>query len=513
VPDVAVRLLGSPTVVVGGREEALPANAPASLLAYLAVVRDWVPRSELAYLYRPDESEAQALQYLRLQLHRAQRLPWATGLRVEPQRVRFDVASDVAAFADALGAGDVAAAIDAYGGPLLAGYAMRGRPTFDTWIELERGALEGRYRGVLEQAAARATAAGAHDRSVEALVRLADLDDLDEDALAALLRALVRAGRRAEARRRYDAFADRLQREVGAEPLPTTLAALEAEPEARVSGGGVARGDAGERAPARPRLPEPATRFVGREAELADLEALLDAGETRLVTLLGLGGAGKTRLALELARRREARHADGALFVPLAGVEDGDLFAVRVTAALGLEGDEGGDAADAIDEAVRGALARRDVLLVLDEFEPLAAHAGRLGAWLAGDGAARVVVTSRRRLALQGEAVVDLAGLRTETAPDGEPSDAVALFVGAARRVAPRLTFGAPELEAAQRIAARSRGCRWRSSWPRPGCAPCPSPPWRTSSKPASTCSRPTWSTCRSAIAACAPCSSARGPI
>jgi DNA-binding SARP family transcriptional activator len=446
VPGPRLMLLGTPTVTVDGVETALPANAPASLLAYLALARDWVPRTELAYLYRPDEDEAQALRYLRLQLHRAQLMPWASGLRVEPQRVRFDADHDVATFDAALAAGDVAAAVACYRGPLLAGYALRGRPTFDTWLELERATFETRYRGALERLAEGCAARGEHEAAVAALERLSELDDLDEDAFGALLRALVLAGRVSEARRRFTAFEAHLRREVGAEPAPGTRAALE-----DAVAGAPVRAAQGA---ARPALPEPATRFVGRSRELAELDALLDRGDARLVTLLGLGGAGKTRLALEFARRRAARHADGAVFVSLSAVTDADLLFERIAEALGLEVEAGA----AGDEFLTEALEERDVLLVLDEFEPLVEHAARLAAWLAGDGAARVLVTSRRRLALRGEVVLDLAGLRTDTPAEGGRSDAVTLLLAAARRVEPRLQVDAGALDAAERIVRAVEG-------------------------------------------------------
>jgi DNA-binding SARP family transcriptional activator len=433
-------------VTVEGVASALPAQAPASLLAYLALARDWVPRTELAYLYRPDEDESEALRYLRLQLHRAHRLPWASGLRIEPQRVRFDVEHDVAAFDAALAAGDLATAVAGYRGPLLAGYTLRGRPTFETWLELERATLETRYRGALERHADACAARGEHDAAVAALERLVELDDLDEDALRELLRALVRAGRASEARLRFATFEAHLRREVGADPAPATRAALDASPTVEPT--------RVPRAADRPALPEPATRFVGRSRELADLDALLDRSDVRLVTLLGLGGAGKTRLALEAARRRATRHADGAVFVPLAGVHDGDAAFDRIAEALGLEAEAGVEGDARLNEALRDL----DLLLVLDEFEPVIDHAARLATWLAGDGAARVLVTSRRRLALSGEVVVDLAGLRTDAPIEGGRSEAVTLLLAAALRVEPRLEADARALDAADRIVRAVEG-------------------------------------------------------
>ncbi len=446
MPAPRLQLLGTPTVTLEGVDTALPAHAPASLLAYLALARGWIPRTELAYLYRPDEDESEALRYLRLQLHRAQRLPWAAGLRVEPQRVRFDVAHDVAAFDAALAAGDLATAVAGYRGPLLAGYTLRGRPTFDTWLELERATLETRYRSALERHAEACLERGEHDAAIAALGRLVDLDDLDEDALRELLRALVRAGRASEARRRLAAFEAHLQREVGTAPAPATRAVLDERP------ADVAARPA--RADDRPSLPRPATRFVGRSRELADLDALLERSDVRVVTLLGLGGVGKTRVALEAARRRAPRHADGAVFVPLAGAHDGDAAFDRIAEAIGLEIEAGPEG----DERLADALRELDMLLVLDEFEALIAHAARLATWLAGDGAARVLITSRRRLALHGEVVLDLGGLDTDAPEKGGRSEAVTLLLAAARRVEPRLEAHAGTLAAADRIVRAVEG-------------------------------------------------------
>lgn len=447
MPDARLLLFGSPAVVVDGAAMALPANTPASLLAYLALSDGWVARTELAYLYRPDEAEADALQYLRLQLHRAQRLPWASGLRVEPQRVRFDVAHDVAAFRSELAAGALADAIERYRGPLMHGYALRGRPTFETWLELERSALESRYRGALERLADERAEAGAGDEAIAVLERLVALDPFDEPATERLLRALVRAGRVSEANARFAAFASVLEREVGATPAAATRDALRVDP---VS----AEPSAASESP-RVSLPEPATRFVGRELELERLDTLVFGVEGRIVTVLGLGGAGKTRLALEFARRRGARFGDGVVFVPLAGVTGADDLLETVASALGVDVEAGAQRAD---EQLRDALTEREVLLVLDEFEPLVGHAARLGHWLAPVGAARVLITSRQRLALRGEAVLDLAGLRTDADGDGARSDAATLLLGAARRVEPRLQLDAGALDAADRIADAVQG-------------------------------------------------------
>ncbi|MDZ7708571.1 MAG: BTAD domain-containing putative transcriptional regulator [Trueperaceae bacterium] len=289
--DIAVRLLrllGAPTVEVDGRREPLPFTTPTSLLLYLAVAGDWVSRYELAFLFRPDEPETVALQYLRLQLHRAQRAPWALGLEIGADQLRWAPASDLASFDAAFASKDWGAVVDAYGGPLLASFAMRDKPTFETWLELERDGVEQRYRTALERRAMELAERGALSEAADLLGRRARLDTLDEAATVAYLEALGRIGRKADARRHYDGFVALLRDELDAVPAEATRTLME-----RIDAGDV-EDAAPARSPSRDTVPQPATRFVGRRSEVAELEQRLAQDDCRLLTIVGLGGTGKT---------------------------------------------------------------------------------------------------------------------------------------------------------------------------------------------------------------------------
>ena len=170
-------------------------------------------------------------------------------------------------------------------------------------------------------------------------------------------------------------------------------------------------------------LPSPLTSFVGRAAERA---ALADAlGEHRLITALGPGGAGKTRLALSVGAEVAGRFADGAWFVDLVPVTDPSMIAPAIAAALGLCEHQRCPAEDTVLHWLAG----RETLLVLDNCEHLLdGVAVLLERLLSGSPRLSVLVTSRARLLVPFEWVFPVHGLAV-AADDGGPGDAVQLFL------------------------------------------------------------------------------------
>ena len=194
-------------------------------------------------------------------------------------------------------------------------------------------------------------------------------------------------------------------------------------------------------------LPSPLTSFVGRAAERAALAAAL--GTHRLVTAVGPGGVGKTRLALSVVTEVAGRYADGAWYVDLVPVTDPAMVAPAIAAALGL----GERQARSAEDTVLGWLAPRETLLVLDNCEHLLdAMPVLLERLLAGSPRLSVLVTSRARLLVPFEWVFPVPGLSI-AAGDGGPGDAVELFLTRAAAAGSALT----EADAA-RVAAICRG-------------------------------------------------------
>jgi predicted ATPase/DNA-binding SARP family transcriptional activator len=303
-------------------------------------------------------------------------------------------------------------------------------------------------------------------RAAAAVTRLTGLlaeHPIDERAAALLMDALAAEGRPAEALALYERvredLADRLGVDPGALLRERHLRLLRGseqtgagdDPAARRPPGGQAGaqpgGQAGERDPgagagpggALPpsNLPAPLTSFIGRDDDLARIDTSLAAG--RLVTVVGPGGAGKTRLALEAARRRRHEFRDGAWLIDLSSVTEPAKVGAALLAAIGLRGaalfepssrikPEGDDLDVLVDE-----LGGRESLLLVDNCEHLIdAVAHLIAALLARCEGLRVLTTSREPLAVDGEALVPLGPLAlpepADTAEEARRTASVRLF-------------------------------------------------------------------------------------
>jgi predicted ATPase/DNA-binding CsgD family transcriptional regulator len=205
-------------------------------------------------------------------------------------------------------------------------------------------------------------------------------------------------------------------------------------------------------------FPAALTSFVGRAQATADIAAQL--AEYRLVTLTGPGGAGKTRLAGEVAKQVAGRFADGVWLAELAAVRDPAQVPAAVAAALGIHDLPVVAAADALAHA----LARRQLLLVLDNCEQVIGAAAEVcGRLLLGADDVRVLATSRESLRIAGEARYRLGPL-TLPAPEipadqaGEESEAVTLFADRARRAEPGFILDQQTSKTVAELVARLDG-------------------------------------------------------
>jgi predicted ATPase len=199
-------------------------------------------------------------------------------------------------------------------------------------------------------------------------------------------------------------------------------------------------------------LPAFPTTFVGRLEASAALRDHLEL--TRLVTVTGPGGTGKTRLAVEVARQVTERYPDGVTFVDLAPMTDAALVGPEIASALRVEVPAGRAPVEAIVEA----LGERAVLLLLDNFEQVVAAAPDVSALRSGAPKLDILVTSREPLGIGGEQVFPLSPLGLGEESAGSSGEAVELFVERARSMNPSFELDTASRTVVAQICARLDG-------------------------------------------------------
>ncbi len=198
-------------------------------------------------------------------------------------------------------------------------------------------------------------------------------------------------------------------------------------------------------------MPAALTHFIGRQVDLERLIDLLEDPSIRLVSILGVGGMGKTRLALELAQQLEREFEHGVVFVPLVQLNSIDELLPALASSLGVSLPPGGD----LQQVVLDHLTDRQMLLVLDNFEHLVEEALLVQEILVAAPRVKLLVTSREKLRLEAETLYHLSGL--ELLPEDmelgvEQSDAVRLFMQKARQTRPGFSLNEVDTPAVARI-------------------------------------------------------------
>jgi predicted ATPase/DNA-binding SARP family transcriptional activator/Tfp pilus assembly protein PilF len=301
---------------------------------------------------------------------------------------------------------------------------------FVPFVGVERERLEELRLLAEEQRFEACLALGDESEIVPALSAFVCEHPFRERAWGQLMRALYGAGRQADALDTYRRARAVLDEELGVEPGPDLRelerAILRHDPS-------LSRGRAATPGP-QLALPRPATPLVGRAAELAAVAGMFEEGGARLVTLIGPGGVGKTRLAIAAAERLGVEPSDGAVFVDLANLVDAALVPSALASAAGIA-ERGEDPVSALT----GPLAGSDLLFVVDNFEHVIDAAPAIAKLLAGSPGVRVIATSRTPLRLGAESLFTVSPLAV---PDGEArldelavNDAVTVFVARARAI------------------------------------------------------------------------------
>jgi predicted ATPase/transcriptional regulator with XRE-family HTH domain len=204
-------------------------------------------------------------------------------------------------------------------------------------------------------------------------------------------------------------------------------------------------------------LPQQTTSFVGRETELAALDALLRDPAVRLVSIIGPGGIGKTRLAIEIATRQHANYAHGVHFVSLAPLDSADQLVQPLMESLKLSFSSG----DGLRAQLLRYLRTRQLLLLMDNVEHLAAGGQLLNEILAAAPGITILVTSREKLNLSSETVFGVSGLEYDdwqTPEEALAHGAAQLFLQSARRARPQYALRPDDVQPVARICRMVEG-------------------------------------------------------
>jgi predicted ATPase/DNA-binding SARP family transcriptional activator len=439
MPQLTIRVFGGLQIrlddePVGGF---ISAKIPA-LLVYLAVTRQAHSREKLANLLWGEFSDADAKNNLRQALSNLRKY-FQPYLLFDHDQVQFNATPpfflDAEAFNAHIQAGMLSAAAALYQGDFLAGFHVRDAPDFETWLASNQAQFHEQATQIFQTLTLLHSNAGEYSQAIAFCNRLLSLDPWREEAHRLLMLLQARTGQISAALAQYEACRKILAQELRIEPSAETTALYEQIRAARYA--------------PRHNLPGQVTAFIGRECELDALRRHLANPDCRLLTLTGPGGIGKTRLAIRAALDNQAMFLHGARFIPCAALSaDPGALVLATAEVLGLDLSTAGDAQRTLFDHLRP----KDILLVFDNVE----HLLDLGAWfcdlLHAAPSITILATSRQRFDLASETAFELEGLSLPVNGEVKSSDAVQLFLHAARRSRSDFVFDEANLPAVSDI-------------------------------------------------------------
>ena len=430
-----------------------------ALLVYLACNPRPHPRETLATLLWPENDQNRALANLSVALS-SLRKQLATAVIAERHTVAFntemDYVLDTAVFQQAINqareeqqrrgklsranANLLKTAVALYQGDFLAGFNIRNAPEFEAWALLEQERLRQQFLAALADLIPFYAQRGQLDQAISHAQQLLGVDPLQENIHRQLMRLYAQDMQRPAALAQYEQCVRILDEELGVEPDEATNTLYQEIVEGRETTTADAP-IATHQAPLH-NLPAAANHFIGREDELAQIEQWLEDANGRLLTIIAPGGMGKTRLAQEAARAQVGQFADGVWMVSLVAYKELDEVITAVADAINLT--LAGKEEPA--HQLRNHLQDREILLVLDNLEHLLTSEllTLITQFTEQAPDLRLIVTSRERLRLQAETLLELTGLPYPDTPQSSistphsalsPYPAIQLFIDRARRL------------------------------------------------------------------------------
>lgn len=479
---LVVRLLGQFSVQLTDRPIDIPSRPAQTLFAYLILNPGTTHRRErLAGLLWPDANESNARSNLRHTLWRIRKALGDEGGTVEyfvgdDLAVSFNPDSpywlDVALLEKKTTAetplAEFRQIVSAYGGEFLPGF-------YDDWITLERERLQALFEQKMELFIERLVKEGHWREVIEQAERWIALGHAPEPAYRALMSAHYKLGNRSNVKATYQRCVETLQKELGVEPSEQTRMLYQrlvaSQPLGPLPAGVRVEKAAAAQSKPLPRhnLPPQATPLIGRAIELAEItDRLVNDPACRLLTIVGPGGIGKTRLAIQAALENLAEFPDGVFFVSLAPIKTPESIPTAIMQAASVTSHEQKDPRAQLIDYLR----EKRALLVLDNAEHLLSGVDVLGEILAAAPDVKLIATSRERLHLTWEWLYELHGLEfpEQSTEAAENFSAVQLFVQTARRIRARFSLAdeqAHVVRICQLVEGMPLGIEMAASWVR----------------------------------------------
>ena len=440
-------LLGEPLVEQNGRFLTITRRKNLALLAYLAVTNEPHRREVLATLLWPEQEADRAYAALRQALWLLRKElgeQWLDSNRDHillgnKKNLWLDVTQfqQLADQASTLPLAALNQAADLYRGSFLQGFTLPDAPLFSEWHYFQSESLQKNVANLLQTAVLRHKQQQDSETAVTYARRWVELDPLDENAQRQLIALYGQLGQRTTALRQYEQFAQRLTDELNATPEATTTALYEQIQQNGRSSYTPRSSPHTLQSTAPTNLPTTPTPFIGRQNSLSHVLQLLTAEPAcHLVTIVGAGGIGKTRLAIQAAHQLAPHFRDGVYLVSLAHTNDSKLLFTALAEAIQFAFYGGLTA----EEQLLNHLANRQLLLILDNFEHLIGGASPLSQIIARAPQVKLLVTSRELLHLQEEWSLPIRGMGYPTPSDTlalddlAPYSAVQLFLQRARQ-------------------------------------------------------------------------------
>ncbi|MBU1699038.1 MAG: tetratricopeptide repeat protein [Candidatus Eisenbacteria bacterium] len=485
LPDVKILLLGSPRVLYAGKPFIIKRRKALALLAYLAVTQRRHTREALAAFLWPDTDAARAHAYLRNAIWILKKSPVGKFLEADYEGVELrpgvDLWVDVSVFFDEVeaaakrskAAGEMPAtrahcekAAELYGDHFLAGFGLGDNFAFDEWLLFQEEKCRAALIRILKFLISIHEKQNQIDRAIDYAVRLLSLDFFNESVLRRLMALYALLGRRGAALNLFEKSERLFKKEMGMSLSAETTALRDKI----VFENNRIKTDSGRDRILTTNFIESPTPFLGREMELKKLHELFAMPQVRLLTLVGSGGVGKTRLATKVAGEIAGKFIDGVHFVPLAAVDSKEFLVPSILKALGApfyhrseaKLKKAGLTTDHWKSLLYNFLREKQMLLVLDNLEQLVGSVDVIAGIIRQAPGVKVLGTSRERLHLQGEWVMDLQGLPYPE-PGTEPSQyevysAVQLFVQTANRMGVEFSPAPEDLAAVAGVCRRLQG-------------------------------------------------------